>query len=68
MKHCNPPFLFTLLLGALLLSGCASTGTTPSSEATTAAAPATVEAAPAPAEKPKTKKKAAAGGAEPECD
>ncbi len=68
MKYCNPPYLFTLLLGALLLPGCASTGTTPGSETTSAAAPATVEAAPAPTEKPKTKKKAAPGGAEPECD
>lgn len=69
MKYSNLPFLFTLILSALLLNGCASTGATPGSETAAATeAPATTTVAPAAEAKPATKKKSAAPGAEPECD
>ncbi len=69
MKHRTTPILFTLLFGTVVLSGCASTGATPASDATaTTPTPAPATTAVAVEEKKTDKKKTAAPGAEPECD
>lgn len=72
MNHAKA-LLFTAIFSTLLLSGCASTGSTPSgtgesATATVAPTPTTSSPAPAPAKTPAAKKPAANGAAEPECD